>query len=103
MDTTMTPIERLERVAVLFREILDLLPAGDVSSAFTSLHDSAVCISLNRSLDLLVEAGGFVSQSGPEGGPPTHEHAYLTLPSGARVDACRPIPGAIVIEDGGAA
>jgi len=100
----MTPTERLERVAFLFREILDLLPQGDIPNGMVSAHDGATTVGLHYAgFPLVVEAGGVVSVSGPKDSPPTHEHVWLTLPSGARVDACRPIPGAIVIEDGGAA
>lgn len=94
MDTTMTPIERLERVAVLFREILDLLPPGDIPSAYAPLG-GAISVSLNRAgFPLVVEAGGRAFSSGADGYPsaqPTHEHAYLLLPSGSVVSSCRPI------------
>lgn len=85
--TTLTPTERLELVADLFRQILDLLPPGDHPAAFRSLHDGEPCVFLHYAgHTLLVEAGATAYQ---EGG---HEHAAITLPSGARVTSCRPIP-----------
>jgi hypothetical protein len=88
----MDDLERLERVASLFRQILDLLPEGDIPSAYEHV-DGSVSISLHSAgYPLIVAAGGWLGTSGDgEGEPPTHEHAHIFLPSGAGVSACRPI------------
>jgi len=84
---TLTPTERLELVADLSRQILDILPPGDIPSVFRSGYDGEIDITLHiAGHTLLVEAGATAYQ---EGG---HEHAALTLPSGARLTSCRPIP-----------